>query len=107
MLDTGAQCFMWEYVRCTCSIFLALATVGPSAAQAPATRNETLRDFVDKYCVACHSAKKARGSLDLETLARADAVGKVKVWKKVWDRVKAQQMPPPASFQPGHEERTQ
>src|SRR5437667_321358 len=79
----------------------ALALAGPVGAQ---QRTEpppiqAMRPFLSKYCLSCHSAKKVRGSLDLESLASDDPFAKIKVWKKVWDRVRAHEMPPPTSPQ--------
>ncbi|MBI3822871.1 MAG: DUF1592 domain-containing protein [Planctomycetes bacterium] len=63
------------------------------------------RPFVGKYCLSCHNAKKARGSLDLESLAKSDPASQFKTWKKVSDRLRAYQMPPPGNPQPTNVER--
>jgi hypothetical protein len=88
----------------------AVALAGSLRAQektepGPAKAIDAIGPFLNKYCLSCHSGKKARGSLDLESLANDDPGAKIKVWKKVWDRLRAHQMPPPDKPQPTHLER--
>lgn len=60
------------------------------------------RALLAKYCVSCHGEKKPAGGLDLASL-REDR--SPKDWRRVWDRVRSGQMPPPERPQPTAAER--
>lgn len=72
-----------------------IAAESPDAAQ-------PIRPLLARYCLSCHGETKSQAGLNLESLQR-QANGKA--WKKVWDRLKSRQMPPPDRPQPTAEER--
>ncbi|MDQ1469044.1 MAG: hypothetical protein QOJ99_524, partial [Bryobacterales bacterium] len=68
----------------------------------------TVRPFVNKYCVGCHSGDSAAANLDLKAYATADSVIKDHPrWAVVLDKLSAQQMPPKQVPQPTEEARKQ
>jgi len=70
-----------------------------------ATYNGEIRPLLTKFCFTCHGAKQARGSLNLESLQAEATISQPRTWKKVWDRVRTHQMPPPERTQPSTAER--
>ncbi len=96
----------WLLCRSFCVVFGIVAFSGTVRAQEKRDADlSRIHSILDKYCLSCHSAKKARGTLDLETPSKELSPTKIKVWKKAWDRVRSHQMPPPANPQPSHLER--
>ena len=59
-----------------------------------------IRPLLTKYCFSCHGSKKASAALNLESLQGQEILTKPKVWKKVWERVRTHQMPPPERAHP-------
>src|SRR5947209_5513685 len=45
----------------------------------------SIRPLFTKYCFSCHNSTKAKASLNLESLAGAEVLSKLAVWKKVAD----------------------
>src|SRR5262249_53894129 len=92
------------------ALVLATGCLGPTCAQAAEAKAEKksdalakeVRPLLTKYCVSCHGEKKARAKLNLEAL-RGD--GDFDAWKRVHDRLRSQQMPPPDRTQPSARER--
>jgi mono/diheme cytochrome c family protein len=91
-------------------LFVLLAG-GMSRGQKPdaGSRDEyatVVQPLVQKYCLACHSAKAKKGGLDLEQFASADQVRKdLKPWQQLIEQVEAGEMPPKKKPQPTPEER--
>ncbi len=61
------------------TLFLSLALTAPALAAAPAPPidqqfEQTVRPFVGKYCVACHSGKMAPAQFDLKSYTNVDMV---------------------------------
>lgn len=89
-------------MRTNCTLILvpivALCVSPPLDAQ--------VTSFLAKHCVQCHGPEKQRGKLTLHDMneklspdARAD------LWKRIFERVRNGEMPPPKSKQPTPEER--
>ncbi len=56
---------------------------------------QTIRPFVGKYCVACHSGKMAPAQFDLKSYTNMDMVtDDFARWSLLADRLKAKEMPP-------------
>jgi hypothetical protein len=81
---------------------------GPVQAQSPAfdedavrqTWQGTIRPILDRACVDCHSGQGAEGSLDLEQFESMDQVVRDRrLWRKIANRVRDRQMPPPESVE--------
>ncbi len=70
-----------------------------------ASYGREIRPVLSKYCFSCHGAKKAQRALNLEALQDQEILARTKAWKKVWDRVRTHQMPPPDRPQPTAAER--
>ncbi len=79
---------------------LALLTGETGTAQKPpadarAEYAAVVQPLLKTYCLACHSAKVKKGSLDLERFAALDHVRKdLKVWQQVIEQLEAGEMPP-------------
>ncbi|MDB5295509.1 MAG: hypothetical protein JWO31_1492 [Phycisphaerales bacterium] len=64
------------------------------------------KPFLAAYCADCHKPGKAKGDLDLSKFqAEPKGPGAGKVWESVTERVRAGEMPPAKSKQPGIGER--
>src|SRR5579864_250678 len=74
------------------------ATFSGAAAVSPVLDrqfNETVRPFVTKYCVGCHSGEMPAAALDLKSYSSMDAVIRdYSRWTVVKDKLEAKQMPP-------------
>ena len=72
----------------------------PSAGLPPAQSidqefQQTVRPFVGKYCVACHSGKMAPAQFDLKSYTNVDMVADdFSRWALLANRLKAKEMPP-------------
>src|SRR4051812_30640637 len=64
-----------------------------------------IRPLLSTNCLGCHNAKKASGKFNLETIQTAEALARPGSWKKVWQRVRMHQMPPPERTQPTLDQR--
>jgi hypothetical protein len=100
--------------RTIAHVLAALALVpGPLRGQEPAALPADLSQrfktevspILKVHCTPCHNADKARGKFNLATLQKPDALAKPASWKKVWQRVRTHQMPPPERKQPTFAER--
>ena len=88
--------------------FAFVLSAAGSAAQDPAANFAAVRPLVQKYCLACHSAKAKKGGLDLERFDTFAAVRRdLKPWQQAVELVEAGEMPPKEKPQPTAEERTQ
>ena len=95
------------------SLGIMIPAAGPVCAQNPHKLPADLskrfdaevRPFLTTHCIGCHNAKKASGKFNLETIQTPEAMAKPVSWKKVWERVRTHQMPPPERAQPGLAER--
>jgi hypothetical protein len=77
---------------------LALSALPVAAAANPTLErqfNQTVRPFIAKYCVSCHSGETPAAAFDLKAYSTLDAVIKeYPRWALVHDRLAAKQMPP-------------
>ena len=72
----------------------------------PASYASSVRPFVAKYCLACHSTKIKAGHLDLQRFTGAAQVGRdPKPWQGVIEHLDVGDMPPRGSLQPSPEEK--
>jgi mono/diheme cytochrome c family protein len=62
-----------------------------------------IQPLLEKHCVSCHGSKKPRAQLDLTALA-GNPTDRA-TWRKVWERIRSGQMPPPDQPQPTAQER--
>jgi Protein of unknown function (DUF1592)/Protein of unknown function (DUF1588)/Protein of unknown function (DUF1587)/Protein of unknown function (DUF1585)/Protein of unknown function (DUF1595) len=82
------------------SLSLAAAAMAEAANPAPTTPldqqfEQTVRPFVGKYCVACHSGKMAPAQFDLKSYTSVDMVtDDFARWALLAERLKNQEMPP-------------
>lgn len=77
-------------------LVVLLLVAAPARAADPLT--DTIRPFLDTYCVSCHNAKKASGELDL---TRLTMIGDdFRQWEHVVSFVRKEEMPPPKAKQP-------
>ncbi len=78
-------------------VLLAGATSGAQEKASP-------QPILQKYCLECHSGKKAKGNLALDNLTSDFKPDESAVWDKVEQRLAAGTMPPRAKPQPTAEE---
>jgi Protein of unknown function (DUF1592)/Protein of unknown function (DUF1588)/Protein of unknown function (DUF1587)/Protein of unknown function (DUF1585)/Protein of unknown function (DUF1595) len=84
------------------SLSLAAAPMVDAATPAPAPAppidqqfQQTIKPFVGKYCVACHSGKMAPAQFDLKSYTSVDMVtDDFARWALLAERLKNQEMPP-------------
>jgi hypothetical protein len=76
----------------------SLVEAAPPTAPNPAIDQQfqqTVKPFVGKYCVACHSGKMAPAQFDLKSYTSVDMVADdFARWALLADRLKAKEMPP-------------
>jgi Protein of unknown function (DUF1592)/Protein of unknown function (DUF1588)/Protein of unknown function (DUF1587)/Protein of unknown function (DUF1585)/Protein of unknown function (DUF1595) len=85
------------------TLLLSLSLIAPTLADAgtPAAPpidqqfDQTVKPFVTKYCVACHSGKMAPAQFDLKSYTNVDMVtDDFARWALLAERLKAKEMPP-------------
>ena len=82
------------------SLSLAAAPIADAATPAPTPDidqqfDQTVKPFVGKYCVACHSGKMAPAQFDLKSYTNVDMVADdFARWALLAERLKNQEMPP-------------
>ncbi len=93
--------FSWVARLTLLPAFLSASSVA-DAADAPGSRSE----FVKTHCVECHGQESQEAGLRLDALPFEPA-GKdnARIWTKVFDRIRAGEMPPKDSPQPTVEQR--
>lgn len=78
-------------------VLLAVGAI-PAAAAAPALDRQfeqTVRPFVTKYCIGCHSGKSPAAQLDLKSYTSMETVTRdYPRWAQVLERLSAKEMPP-------------
>ena len=77
----------------------------PQKKAAPDAAAGKVRLLLARYCVSCHGHQKPKGGLDLVALQEKKDSAYLRHWKRVWDRLRARQMPPPNRPQPTPQER--
>jgi hypothetical protein len=90
---------------------LAIGTMPASGAAPPALDQqfqETVRPFVAKYCIGCHSGRMPAAQFDLKSYTTMDMVtDDFSRWTLVMDRLTAKEMPPKPIPPPPAEARQQ
>ena len=62
---------------------------------------DTVKEFLVDHCVACHDGEDGEGGLDLTALhGTLDAPGEMARWIRIFDRVRAGEMPPKDADRP-------
>ena len=85
-----------------------LLTLTAALAQQDPQFARTVRPFVDKYCVACHSGNSPAAQFDLKSYDSADSVIRdFSRWNLAAERLAAKEMPPKQAPQPPEEARKQ
>lgn len=85
---------------------LSLAGPANMFGQAPANAPGPQRQFLDRYCVTCHSDKLKTAGLSLSQVDVTKPGEQPQVWEKVLRKVHTGVMPPPVAPQPPAAERT-
>ena len=95
----------WVF-RVTAALWVAaLGGLAPPAGHAQTASGEAVppHEFVQRYCVACHSDRGfERGAVpvSLQGLDAADVGAHAEIWESVLRRVRSGMMPPPAARRP-------
>ncbi|HYP07164.1 MAG TPA: DUF1592 domain-containing protein [Bryobacteraceae bacterium] len=79
------------------TLFACAATAAPAASKPGLDRQfeQTVRPYVNKYCIGCHSGKTPAAQFDLKSYANVEAVTKeFPRWALVMERLHAKDMPP-------------
>src|SRR4051812_41862472 len=89
-------------------VVILLACISTSAfSDSPVLQkqlDETVKPFVGKYCVGCHSGAQPTAQLDLKSYTSVDQVKEdFARWSLLADRLSAHEMPPKAMPQPSAE----
>ncbi len=84
-------------------IFALAGCDGLRAAGAPSSQ----RQFLDRYCVSCHSDKLKTGGISLQSADPAQAAAKAELWEKVIKKVDVEAMPPIGAPHPDRASRDQ
>jgi hypothetical protein len=92
-------------------VMLAIAAMSAAGATSPPLQQgfeQTVRPFVMKYCVGCHSGNMAAAQFDLKSYKSVDMVtADFARWSLVADRLTAKEMPPKPIPPPPEETRQQ
>lgn len=78
----------------------ARSQAGPPSSAGGTSEREAIGEFVDLYCVACHSRDDPEAGLVLDAIGREDVSRNPKTWEKVVRRLVARQMPPAGEVRP-------
>lgn len=85
----------------SCALVLLFAVLPCGTASAQEFEKDA-KPFFASFCNDCHNPEKAKGDLDLTKLsADPRSPDAVKMWESVIERVRAGEMPPEKSKQPG------
>src|SRR5258707_10181570 len=69
--------------------------VEAEAVPVEARFRESVRPFLETYCLGCHGKDKPEGDLDLSAFATAESVAKdLGHWELVLEQLEAESMPP-------------
>ncbi len=72
-----------------------------TATAKPGNGAQPVKAFLEKHCTGCHDATEKKGGLDLDALpVKFDTEKDRAEWVKVFDRVLADEMPPPKKPRP-------
>lgn len=90
-------------------LFLCLAgtvQAQPKKDQDPLSWDRSIGGIVERYCVGCHNAEKARGGLNLKQDENPALIRKRReVWLRALEQIQSGEMPPEDSRQPSKEQR--
>jgi len=94
----------------TVRVLLLVVLLGASTDALPAADSNTdtsahfpdaVKAFLSDHCVACHDGEDGEGGLDLTALqGKLDAPGEMARWIRIFDRVRAGEMPPKDADRP-------
>lgn len=98
----------------TLRVLLLVVLLGASTGALPAADSNTatsahfpdaVKVFLVDHCVACHDGEDGEGGLDLTALSGAlNAPGEMDRWIRIFDRVRAGEMPPKDADRPKQKE---
>lgn len=75
---------------------------------APDTAPARIQPLLDRYCIGCHGAEKAKGGIRLDLLSDQIAQGRdFETWSAVHEQLRDGEMPPEDESQPGELERSE
>ena len=75
--------------------FVAVPALGTAALPLDRQFNQTVRPYIAKYCIGCHSGPSSAAQLDLKSFTSAEMVAKdYPHWALVMERIEAKTMPP-------------
>jgi hypothetical protein len=72
----------------------------PPSALVRSNERETIRQFTDLYCVACHNREDKTAGLALDAMSEEDVSRNSKAWERVVKKLVARQMPPDDEVRP-------
>ena len=72
----------------------------PPSALVRSNERETIRQFTDLYCVACHNREDKTAGLALDAMSEEDVSLNSKAWERVVKKLVARQMPPDDEVRP-------
>src|SRR6185436_6105516 len=95
---------------CVCVFFAAAVAgaAGPVQSDADLNRGftETVRPFINTYCIKCHGGEKPKAELSFQQYSNLAAVVKeYPNWARSRERLISKEMPPEDAAQPSSEER--
>jgi len=93
------------------AILIAIIAIPAVEAATPALEQQftqTVRPFIARYCIACHSGETPAAQFDLKAYSTVDVVVRdLPHWALVIDKLTAKQMPPPPMPAPPDQARQQ
>jgi hypothetical protein len=72
----------------------------PPSGPVRSNERETIRQFTDRYCVACHNREDKTAGLALDAMSEEDVSRNSKAWERVVKKLVARQMPPDDEVRP-------
>jgi hypothetical protein len=72
----------------------------PPSGPVRSNERETIRQFTDLYCVACHNREDKTAGLALDAMSEEDVSRNSKAWERVVKKLVARQMPPDDEVRP-------
>jgi hypothetical protein len=85
----------------TTLLLAPLTALNAAEPKAAAEFSAPDKGFLKKYCLDCHAGKSAQRDFDLEALQARPADGNaLEAWVRVYERVRAGEMPPADADRP-------
>ena len=87
------------------SVPVKISAQQSNAASAGASATASQRQFLDRYCVACHNERLKTAGLNLTQVDLSKLGAQPELWEKVVRKVHTGVMPPPSVPQPSEADR--